>query len=74
MKELQYDTLIVILPADKGKSTIIVNRGDYLGKCMDHVNNVPYQLLKKDPTAKIKTKMLKQLKVLKVKDRLSTLK
>ena len=32
---------------------------------MDHINNGPYQLLKKDPTAKIKTKTIKQLKVLK---------
>ena len=31
----------------------------------DHINNGPYQLLKKDPTTKIKTKTLKQLKVLK---------
>ena len=29
----------------------------------DHINNDPYQLLKKDPTTKIKTKTLKQLKV-----------
>ena len=32
---------------------------------MDHINNGPYQLLNKDPTTKIKTKTLKQLKVLK---------
>ena len=32
---------------------------------MDHINNGPYQLLKKDPTTKIKTKTLRQLKVLK---------
>ena len=32
---------------------------------MDHMNNGPYQLLKKDPNTKIKTKTLKQLKVLK---------
>ena len=31
---------------------------------MDHINNGPYQLLKKDPTTKIKTQTLKQLKVL----------
>ena len=30
---------------------------------MDHINNRPYQLLKKDPT-KTKTKPLKQLRVL----------
>ena len=65
MKELQSDTSVVIIPADKGRSTAIFNRGDYLGKCMDHINNGPYQLLKKDPTTKIKTKTLKQLNVLK---------
>ena len=32
---------------------------------MDHINNGPYELFKKDPTDKIKAKILKQLKVLK---------
>ena len=59
MKELQSDTSIVILPARKGRCTVILNREDYLETCMDH------QLFKKDPTTKIKTKALKQLKVLK---------
>ena len=65
LKELQSDTSIVILPADKDRSTVILNREDYLEKCMDCINNGPYQLLKKDPTTKIKVKTLKQLKVLK---------
>ena len=65
LKELQSDTSTVILPADKGRSTVILNREDYLEKRMDHINNGPYQLLKKDPATKIKTKTLKQLKVLK---------
>ena len=65
MKELQSDISILILPADKGRSTVIPNREDYLEKCVDHINNNPYQLLKKDPTTKIKTKTLKQLKFLK---------
>ena len=68
LKEVQSDTSIVILPADKGKSTVILNREDYLEKSMNHINNGPYQLLKKDPTTKIKTKTLKQLKVLKDKE------
>ena len=41
LKELQSDAAIVILPADKGKSTVILNREDYLKKCMDHMNNDP---------------------------------
>ena len=65
LKELQSNTSIVILPADKGRSTIILKHEDYLEKCMNHINNGPYELLKKDPTTKIKTKTLKQLKVLK---------
>ena len=66
LKELQSDTSILILPADKGRSTVILNREDYLEKFMDHIDNVPYQLLqKKILTTKIKTKTLKQLKVLK---------
>ena len=65
MKELQSDTSILILPAHKGRSTVIFNREDYLEKYIDHINNGPYQLLKKNPSTKIKTKTLKQVKVLK---------
>ena len=64
MKELQSDTSNVILPADKGRSTVTLNRKDYFEKCMDHINNGPYQLLNKDTTTKTKTKTLKQLNVL----------
>ena len=35
---------------------------------MYHINNGPYQLLKKDPATKIKTKTLKRLKVQKDKE------
>ena len=65
LKELQSDASIVILRAVKGRFTVIHNRKDCLEKCMDHINNGPYQLLKKDPTAKIKGKTSKKLKVLK---------
>ena len=68
LKELQSDTSVVTLTADIGRSTVILNREDYLERFMDHKNNGPYQLVKKYPTTKIKTKTLKQLKVLKDKD------
>ena len=63
LKGLQSDTSIVVLPADKVRST--VNLEDYLENCLDHINNGSYELLKKDPTTKIKAKTLKQLKALK---------
>ena len=65
LKYLQSDKSVVILPADKVRSTVILNRDDCLEKFMGHINSGPYQLLRKDPTTKIKAKTLKQLKVLK---------
>ena len=40
-KRLQSDMWIVILPADKGRSTVIVNPEDYLGNCKDHMILLP---------------------------------
>ena len=56
LKELQSDTTVVILPADKGRSTVILNREDYLEKCMDHIKNGPYLInyLKKILLPKLK--------------------
>ena len=47
LKELQSHSSIVVLQADKDRSTVIINRKDYLEKCMDYKNNAPYQLLTK---------------------------
>ena len=41
-KIIQFGTPIVILPAVRGSSTIILNREDCLENCMDHINNGPY--------------------------------
>ena len=68
MKDLQFDTSVVILAANEGRSAVIVNCEDYLEKCMNHINNCTYQLLKKDPTTNIKARTLKQSKALKDKE------
>ena len=60
LKELQSDTSVVILPANKGRSTVILKREDRLKKCMDHTNNGLDQLLKNDPAAKIKAKTVNE--------------
>ena len=41
-ENIQSDTSIVILPAGKGRSTVILNYVDYLEKCLDNINNDPY--------------------------------
>ena len=43
---------------------MLSNHDDYSERFMDHINNSSHQLLKKDPTTKIKAKTLKQIKAL----------
>ena len=56
LKELQSDASIVILLDEKGRSTVSLDPEGYLVKSMDHISNGPYQLLKNDPTTKIKNR------------------
>ena len=50
LHSLREDNSIIILPADKGRSTVILNKQDYINKCQDHLNNGPYTKIQKDPT------------------------
>ena len=54
LHSLKEDKEITILPADKGRATVILNKEDYIKKCNDHLDNGPYIELKKDPTERIK--------------------
>ena len=38
LKEVQSDTSIVVLPVEKVRSTVTLNRVEYLEKCMDQTN------------------------------------
>ena len=64
-KELQSDTSILVLQANNGKSTVFVNREDYLAKCMYDINILYSLTIQKISTNKGKAKTLKQSKVLK---------
>ena len=46
---------------DIGRFSVILNRENYLGKCMVYLNNGPYQLYKTVLTSKVKAKALKYL-------------
>lgn len=46
--------LIMILPTDKGKSTVIFKRQDYLEKCINHIKMVQINYLKKILQPKLK--------------------
>ena len=64
---LRKDDSIVILPADKGNSTVVTNRIEYNDKVNDTLKDGTYRLLKKDPTAKLE-RTIERLKALEKKE------
>ena len=59
LKNLSKSDDIVILPADKGRTTVVMNKSEYESK-MDKLtkDKDTYELLKKDPTRSVKTKLV----------------
>ena len=62
LRDLAKDEDILLLPADKGKATVVMDRADYDAKVGQMLNDEnTYQLLKRDPTASLERKMNSQL-------------
>ena len=66
VKQLASDKDIVILPADKGRATVVMNRSDYSAKMQAMLDDRDtYQPLSKDPTNSLESKMNRVLLKLK---------
>ena len=59
LKEFWTDTWIVILLVMKATATIILDYEDYVVQCMKYINHESHKLLDKNPTTRIKDKILK---------------
>ena len=59
LKSLQQNDNIIILLADKGRATVILNKEDYIRKCNEHLENGPYIKIKKDPTSSVVSQIIK---------------
>ena len=61
LKRLKTDENIVILPANRGRVTVIIDKTDYNDK-MDGLGNDKhtYEVLKRDPTAVLQRKLNKK--------------
>ena len=71
LKELANDEDILILPADKGRATVVMDRTDYDEKMQRMLSEEStYQLIEKDPTPSLERKMNAQLMSLKRSGRL----
>ena len=68
VESLKKDKSIQILPADKGRATVVLNNSDNESKALTLLQdeNV-YEKLNKDPTQKLQSKLIKLLKELKDK-------
>ena len=64
LKELKdLSDFLTILPADKGRATVILDKAEYNQKMSDLLNdNTTYEQLKKDPTTSYKNKFVSMLK------------
>ena len=72
IKDLQNDNEIIILPADKGRMTVIMNKSDYINKANNLTKDTEtYQSLDTDPSITTVNRINQKLKQLKDKDRLN---
>ena len=56
IKSLQDNNSIIILAADKGNATVVMDRVEYSNKLADLIGNGGYCKVKKDPTLKMERK------------------
>lgn len=71
LSELRKDDTVVILPADKGKGTVILDRSDYDSKMLDILNDSQHFLkIKDDPTKVAERKLVSELRKLKNEGRM----
>ena len=61
LKSLQQNENIIILPADNGRATVVLDKEDYIKKCNEHLTSGPCTKLKKDPTSSVVSKVRKKL-------------
>ena len=72
LQELKKDQTISILPADKGRATVVMDRSDYEDKIQNILKDTKtYEPLKKDPTTTFKNKRINTLKEWKKEGRIS---
>ena len=54
LKNLRKNEDLVILPADKGNATVLLNKEDYIRKMEEVIRDGPYRKLERDPTSRFK--------------------
>ena len=71
LKNLRKDEDIVILPADKGNATVVMDKVEYVKKMDLMLRDGAYKTLPRDPTSKVEAKIVKTLKQLEARGYIS---
>ena len=71
IKDLKQDTEIVIVPADKGSATVVMDRSEYVTKMNAMLKDDTYRQLRRDQTRRVETKVSKALRSLESNNSLS---
>ena len=72
LRELRQDTSLVILPADKGRATVVMDKSSYDTKVKTMLSDTTtYKILPKDPTSSLQREMNAILLSLRRSDHLS---
>ena len=69
IKELRSDPKTIILPADKGNATVLIDRKDY-DLTLTLLDATSFQAIKRNPTMKIEQKVTEVLRSLEKKGKL----
>ena len=62
LRNLRHDDSIVILPADKGNVTVVMNKDDYKEKMQEVLQEGEYRIVVADPTARVEKSMNDELR------------
>ena len=62
LHNLKNDTNIVIIPADKGRATVIMDKSNYTHKMIQTLSDDKYRTLRRDPTVKVENRIASALK------------
>ncbi|OXA46730.1 putative nicotine oxidoreductase [Folsomia candida] len=57
LSSLKHDPSIIIVPADKGNATVIMDKDDYNSKVIELLSDPTYQVLNYDPTHRLEQKI-----------------
>ncbi|XP_013388913.1 uncharacterized protein LOC106157722 [Lingula anatina] len=71
IKPLKNNKDIIIIPADKGKAVVTMDRNEYEEKCNNLLKDeTTYKQLAKDPTQKLKARLINKLKNIRKENRI----